>query len=169
MHFLTFSRYALLLCALGTSLNIYPGWKPVVEHKYDHSDLKKAMQELLQEWMEDIDKLVKEHTSEKKQQALTHTITTALNHSVDHLDNKARLLPFYTLGLALLALSMNMNWQALQDYLNGTDQSSSGIEATRSKIKGKLKAGLTLFLAGSGTLFFNRELATFFCGHKPGV
>lgn len=85
---------------------------------------------------------------------------------INYIINNIRLAPGYVAGTACLVGSIAMYWQALKDYLDGTDTDAKAQEALRTKIIGKIKAGTGFLVLGAFTLRFNRQIAHTFLGYE---
>ncbi len=157
MHFFTFSRYALLLCALGASLNVYPGWCDVTgTFKAGHEPFEEAMLKILKKF----DDVIAWRTN-KKQQIFFSNMRTILNEqtsaAIDRFDSKIsnikRQLPFYVVGLVLLCASMGLGWKALNAHLDNTSQNTQEMQVEHDKIKSKIKVSLAFLVASIGILY----------------
>lgn len=122
---------------------------------------KQAATEVFTDGMEKLTAFSSQFKQEVKQDQIDF-LHSVINH--------VRLVPGYAAGTACLVGSIAMYWQALNDYLNNTDDSPEVQEDLHKKLVGKAKVGTGFLILGVFTLRFNRQIAHTFLGYEyPAV
>lgn len=164
----------LLIALLGLSASSHiSAWGPTVTTEVSADNASKVVDAVLQKQIENFGK-----TGTALSDRTIQSLCTKFEHYypqikqdgrvfADHIFNEMRLVPVYAVGTTCMIASINMYWQALNDYLNSTETEPEAVQAAHKKIFRKIKAGLVFSALGVATMYKSHALAQLFTGYTP--